>query len=118
MSYDTSNEYFADATFNITSQNFDPATGTTVPYAKAAPTYDGTALLTQNSFTYLEQVIGDRPDDGLSHVVHSASVDPNHFTAPTATTLTLSSVGPAPSAATGRLRGLLAETGSTPTPWR
>ncbi len=84
-------QYFADATFNLTDLNYNPATGTNDHVSSVVPKYDGTTLTTQNSFTYLEQVLGDRPDDGLSHVVHGASVDPNHYTAPRVTTLTLSS---------------------------
>jgi len=86
MSYDSPNEYFADATFNLTDLN-NTGTNGVVNDPNVVPTYDGTPLQTQNSFTYLQQVLGARPDDGLSHVVHSSSVDPSHYTAP-ATDLT------------------------------
>jgi hypothetical protein len=80
MSYNSTNQYFADASFNITNLNF---TGTkTVNDPTVVPKYNGTALTTQNSYTFLEQVLGDRPDGDTRHVVHSGSVDSAHYSTP------------------------------------
>jgi hypothetical protein len=73
MSYsDVTNQYFADSTFNITDLNG----GSDHHAPDDAPIYQGTALQTQDSFTYLGQVLGYRPGDGYHHVVHGDSIDP------------------------------------------
>jgi hypothetical protein len=73
MSYDTEHQYFADETFDITNANFNSNDDGTVPV------YDGTPLLTQNSYTYLEQILGDRPSDGAHHVLQEElAVAPGH----------------------------------------
>jgi hypothetical protein len=77
MSYDSPNTLFVDQTFELTDQNFDGTTTKSDP--GVVPTYQGTPLQTQNSFTYLQQVLGNRPGDGFRHVVHPALVDPRHL---------------------------------------
>jgi hypothetical protein len=75
MSYDSSEYYYANHTFPITDLNF---TGTqTVSDPTQQPIWQGTNLLTQNSFTYLKAVLGLRGNDGVFHVADSTSVDPN-----------------------------------------
>jgi hypothetical protein len=75
MSYSTTNNfYYANQTFPITDLNF---TGTqTIPDSTQQPNWQGTNLLTQNSFTYLQAVLGNRPNDGVYHVADPNSVDP------------------------------------------
>jgi hypothetical protein len=82
MSYDTggtasSLRYYADKSFSITDKN---GNGTDPNFL---PGYSSWNLFTpdfwidtQNSFTYLETVLGDRPKDSNYHVVHTGSVDP------------------------------------------
>jgi hypothetical protein len=87
MSYNLPNQYFADTTLPITSYNYtpnpkNPSSGTTQLTPSVVPTFNGTAMTTQDSFTFLEQVLGDRRADGNYHVVHDGFVDPAHFTAP------------------------------------
>lgn len=72
MSYDSTEQYFADQTFDITNANRDSNTD------RVVPVYEGTALKTQNSYTYLQQILGARPSDARIHIVHADSVDPAH----------------------------------------
>ena len=75
MSYDSSDIYYANHTFPITDLNF---TGTqTVTDPTQQPIWQGTNLLTQNSFTYLKAVLGVRANDSAFHVADAASVDPS-----------------------------------------
>lgn len=85
MSYNSSNQFFADATFNISALNNNGTA--TVNDPTKVPKYNGTSLVTQNSYTFLEQVLGDRPDGTTRHIVHAGSVDSAHYSAP-ATNLT------------------------------
>ena len=56
MSYDSNNDFFSNTTYNVTDAN-NTSTDTTL-----LPDYDGLGnILTQNSFTYLETVLGARP---------------------------------------------------------
>jgi hypothetical protein len=75
MSYDTplAPRYFADQTFTITDKNGGGVSPNYHPIWQVKDNY----ITTQNSFTYLEAVLGDRPFDGQFHVVHTASVDPS-----------------------------------------
>jgi hypothetical protein len=84
MSYDAANSYFANKTFNITDLN---NTGTKLvtdayherPYSEYL--YNGAVIpvpiQTQNSFTYLEALYGDRQSDGKAHYSDRNSVDPS-----------------------------------------
>ncbi|HVX14132.1 MAG TPA: DUF4214 domain-containing protein [Pirellulales bacterium] len=72
MSYDSPNDFFSNTDFNVTIANND---GTSVqPSPGLAPNYEGEAITTQNSFTYLETVLGARP--ATSHI---AVVDQGQF---------------------------------------
>jgi hypothetical protein len=77
MSYDSANRLFKDETFFLTDLNNDGKT--TAPDPSLLPNFDGTPLVTQNSYTFLEQVVGDRPVDGQHHFLHTGYVDANHF---------------------------------------
>src|SRR6266568_839482 len=75
MSYDSSEYYYANHTSPITDLNF---TGTqTVPDPTQQPIWQGTNLLTQDSFTYLKAVLGLRSSDGAYHVSDANSIDPS-----------------------------------------
>jgi hypothetical protein len=75
MSYDAFNQYFANHTFPITNLN---NLGTqTVPDLTQQPAWQGTAILTQNSFTYLDAVLGPRPTDGAFHLADAGAIDPS-----------------------------------------
>ena len=75
MSYDSSEFYYANHTFSITDLNF---TGTqTFSDPTQQPIWQGTNLLTENSFTYLQAVLGLRANDSAFHVADAASVDPS-----------------------------------------
>lgn len=74
-SYDSSEFYYANHTFPITDLNF---TGTqTVPDPTQQPIWQGTNLITQNSYTYLKAILGSRANDGVFHVADANSVDPS-----------------------------------------
>jgi hypothetical protein len=55
MSYDSNNDFFSNTTFNVTQAN-----GTGVD-PSLFPDYQGTDITLQNSFTYLQTVLGARP---------------------------------------------------------
>jgi hypothetical protein len=79
MSYDSSEYYYANHISPVTNQNF---TGTqTVPDLTQQPNWQGTNLLTQDSFTYLKTVLGLRATDGAYHVADANSLDPSLTTA-------------------------------------
>lgn len=84
MSYDSDDQfYFANRTFAITDLN---NTGTVtehdpdqVPRWTVARPGGGSAVsavVTQNSFTYLTAVLGARPADGWAHIADRTTVDP------------------------------------------
>jgi hypothetical protein len=73
MSYDSTNRYFANQTFNITDLNGTGSTPSHHPY------WGSDKILTQNSFTFLTAVLGSRPGDFDYHVAHSDSVDPSQY---------------------------------------
>jgi hypothetical protein len=73
MSYDSLNDFFNNTTFNTTAANFtsfDP---------KLFPNYQGTNILTQNSFSYLQTVLGARPADSHIGVVDENILIPVGF---------------------------------------
>src|SRR5262249_39432147 len=55
MSYDSNNDFFSNTAYTLTEVNGDGLD------PDLSPNYKGTALLTQNSFTYLQAVLGARP---------------------------------------------------------
>jgi hypothetical protein len=67
MSYDASNIYFANQTFSVTNLNYNGQTGQTTNDPSQQPTWtdpaDGTTnnVTTQNSYTFLQAVVGARP---------------------------------------------------------
>jgi hypothetical protein len=73
MSYDASNQYFADKTFNITDLNFNGQQ--TQIDNSIQPNWQGTNITTQDSYTYLGAVLGYR-QNGYYHVLHFSHVDP------------------------------------------
>ncbi|HET6884553.1 MAG TPA: Ig-like domain-containing protein, partial [Pirellulales bacterium] len=59
MSYDSPNDFFSNTDFNVTIANND---GKSIkPTPGFAPDYEGDTISTQDSFTYLETVLGARP---------------------------------------------------------
>src|SRR5262249_15703175 len=92
MSYNSSNIYFADQTFNLTDLNFD-GTNTTqnddvLPHWYTQESFlfltwhVSYKLQTQNSYRFLQAVLGSRPGGNYgAHVENSASVQ--YYTAPT-----------------------------------
>jgi hypothetical protein len=72
MSYDATNQYFADKTFNITDLNFDGQQ--TKIDNSIQPNWRGTNITTQDSYTYLGAVLGYR-QYGYYHVVDFSHVD-------------------------------------------
>jgi hypothetical protein len=90
MSYDAPEQFFANHTFSITDLNFN---GTqTVSDPTQQPEWQGTAIITQNSFTYLQAVLGPRPSDGTFHVADTGVVDPGlQAIRPLASTLSVGS---------------------------
>ena len=88
-SYDSNNDFFNNATFNVTEAN---STGTS---SDLFPQYQNTYITMQNSFTYLQAVLGARPttsqidviDEGVDVIsdVHPRTlnlVDPGYFQNP------------------------------------
>jgi hypothetical protein len=59
MSYDSPNDFFSNSGFNVTIANNN---GTSInPTPGFAPDYQGETISTQDSFTYLQTVLGARP---------------------------------------------------------
>ncbi len=89
MSYDTTNARFMNRTFNITDRNYDASTDTLSNDARMVPMYfhvdflpgfvifpHTDRIVTQNSYTYLNQVLGARPvGSDLANVANAGSVD-------------------------------------------
>src|SRR5208283_5760340 len=59
MSYDSNNDFFSNVTYNVTNANF--VNGDLSTDNGLMPNYQGTAITQQNSFTYLQTVLGMRP---------------------------------------------------------
>lgn len=84
MSYDSPNVLFMNQTFNLTAANFVPATGTTYTPSVLPKWADvvflgipisSTTMQTQNSFTYLQNVLGSPPlGDDFADVADTSSV--------------------------------------------
>jgi hypothetical protein len=70
-------DYFANRTFTITDNNFDPTTGLTQPQPLMDANWQGSNITTQNSYTFLMAVLGPR-SDGQFHEVHD-NVDANAY---------------------------------------
>jgi hypothetical protein len=78
MSYDADpRSHFADRTFPVTDLNFNPVKGTRDHTPKIEPNWQGTAIKTENTFSYLMAVLGPRPDDHAK-VVDVTTVDGNY----------------------------------------
>ncbi|OAI48002.1 hypothetical protein AYO44_08070 [Planctomycetaceae bacterium SCGC AG-212-F19] len=84
MSYNATNAYFANQTFNITdANNTGTQTVTDTYHARPYSEYQvgfytvPLQIQTQNSFTYLEAVTGDRTADGNAHWSDPNTVDPS-----------------------------------------
>jgi hypothetical protein len=85
MSYTDQNFFFANQTFWITNYNFNGTTTTLEPDGQ--PSWVHTEILgfdlssddivTENTFTYLQTVLGTRPYDFKMHALHGASLDPS-----------------------------------------
>jgi hypothetical protein len=93
MSYDAGNVYFANRTFSITDLNNSGTTTTTDSYhARPESRWDlfqngsyypiPIAIQTQNSFTYLQTVLGKRYSDGYIHVSDTGDIDPSSTNQP------------------------------------
>jgi hypothetical protein len=96
MSYDAGDARVEDQTFPITSNNFDPTTGQVKQQSSVVPKAFGyidafgahipipSTITTQNSFTYLSQVLG-KLNLGLDayphHVADGTAVDNGYFVA-------------------------------------
>jgi hypothetical protein len=74
MSYTGPNTYFRNATWQIDTQD-NNGSSLFDDEDVLRPVWDGTPITTQNSFTFLQAMIGSRPDDGVAHVAHAGSVD-------------------------------------------
>jgi hypothetical protein len=74
MSYSAANNYFADTAFSITTMN---ASGPTKQpqWNDGGTIYD---LTTQDSYSYLQTVLGSQPADGVAHVADPTTIDPGH----------------------------------------
>src|SRR5713101_1051344 len=89
MSYDATEQYFADHTFSITDLNYN---GTqTVHDPTQQPEWQGTAIITQNSYTYLEAVLGPRAHDAAFHLADTGLVDPSQTIRPLVSTIRVGS---------------------------
>lgn len=88
MSYDSPNDFFSNSDFNVTIANNN---GTSInPTPGFAPDYQGESISTQDSFTYLQTVLGARPvtshvavvDQGQSTLGRIRNVvDPGYYSA-------------------------------------
>ena len=88
MSYDSNDDFFNNTSFNLTEAN---GTGTNTDLV---PKFGDTIFTTQNSFTYLQTVLGARPttsqvevaDEGINVMSDKTRtlnlVDPGYFNAP------------------------------------
>jgi hypothetical protein len=70
MSYDSLNTRFKNETFFITDLNGSGSSPENHPY------WGEDKIIMQNSFTFLEAVLGDRPADGMYHVADASTIDP------------------------------------------
>jgi hypothetical protein len=81
MSYDSYiNQYFMNSTFTITSANYNGSTtqlGGTVPWWQPAGAFFPNPITTQNSYTYLQGVLGPRnlSNDPYHHIADRSAVD-------------------------------------------
>jgi hypothetical protein len=80
MSYDAPNRVFANRTFRLTDLNNTPAG--LVRTKDVLPSWRGTRIVTQNSFTYLRAVLGARPADDYANVANPSAVDPAYRDGP------------------------------------
>jgi hypothetical protein len=93
MSYDAGNSFFSNKTFTITSNNYDPSTGTVKPESKEVPQAWGymdvffaqvpvpSTIVTQNSFTTLSATLGQlnlNNDPYPHHVADNSTVDSSY----------------------------------------
>jgi hypothetical protein len=83
MSYDapTSYRFFANRTFVISDLNQTDDRGK-VHTPWGLPSWRGTRIVTQNSFSYLWAVLGPRPADDGANVADSNAVDPSYQDSP------------------------------------
>ncbi len=77
MSYDSSNQYFANQTLPETNFNYNGTSTTIAPGLQ--PNWHGSNIVTQNSYTFLQAILGTRPSDGDFHVVHAGNVDTTSY---------------------------------------
>jgi hypothetical protein len=93
MSYDAGNVYFANKPFSITALNNSGTTTSTDSYHATPESHWDIftgysyievpiAIQTQNSFTYLQTVLGKRYSDGYVHVSDAGTVDPSTSNTP------------------------------------
>jgi hypothetical protein len=68
MSYDSNDDFFSNNEFNVTAANFVPGQGTHNDPSRF-PVFQGHNILTQNSFSYLQAVLGAHPAAGQVGVV-------------------------------------------------
>lgn len=73
MSYDSDNLLFANRVFGITAWNND---GDNYHLDGTLPYWQGEDVERQNSYTYLQAVLGARPADDRANVAHPGAVDP------------------------------------------
>jgi hypothetical protein len=76
MSYDSPNQRFVNETFNVTAWNF--TNGAFMFQPILLPSWDGSAITTQNSYTYLQTRLGSRGMDDHANVIHADAVDSSY----------------------------------------
>jgi hypothetical protein len=84
MSYTDGGTYFANSSLLLTEFNYEPASGTTIT-PSLQPLYMDNFLYptleiipsTQNSFAYLQTVLGPRPDEAGYRVANADTIDPH-----------------------------------------
>jgi hypothetical protein len=108
-------QYFINQTLPVTTLNYNPATGVTAPTPSLQPLSHldmnlgyttielPVSIQTQNSFTYLQTILGKRYSDGYIHFSDSSTVDPSSTNKPASSNWF---IGPGPS-----VHGALGRTG-------
>jgi hypothetical protein len=84
MSYSDDNNFFANQAFPTTGWNFAGGTqyqldrlGQIPKWASSGAPWDSDDIVTQNSFTYLQTVLGPRPAEAGYRAVNPGSLDPS-----------------------------------------
>jgi hypothetical protein len=80
MSYDAPNVFFANRPFAITNENNNGKK--LVKADEFLPTWEGQPLTSQNSYAYLQAVLGARSPDDCASVADRSAVDPAFVDSP------------------------------------